>query len=732
MLTASGLTSFRMFRNVPRPVRSLVWAALPWLACACSQSSVPSPFAYDDAGVDAALRDATTSDLSLDVGSVEDPTLGGPCNDDAQCDDQLDCTIDSCDLTLSRCRNRPNDALCDDGVYCNGSEVCEPRLGCRAGDPTSCSDQNSCTIDTCVESDHSCLHQPRDADGDGDPVWNCVDGGGGDCDDTDPLVSSKALEVCGNGKDDNCNGQIDEADCTKPAHDTCADPLLIAASGASTLSLVATALDYPTSCAASTSYHDAVVALSVPAGDAQDVDVVALANASVLALGTAKTCGDAASAQCVSSFPLPGGGSVARMEFYGLTPGNYPLYVASNAATTVSLNVTFGPASSPPSNETCQTAATLVPSQSTLASLASASVDVQSACASSTGDLVYTFTLDQASDVRLYANPLDDQAATLVSLRNADCKKASDELTCRSATPAALFARALPAGQYFVSVAASEPTDVELRLELSAASVAPADEGCAAPPTLAPAVSVAIDLSDHTDAVTTGCLVGAPDSSHLLTLEVSSDVLLVERISDFDSGAVSLFGSDCSEKSRIACDSSQNSPVRARAYGLSPGTYRAVAESQIGNPVTLSALTRTSAPPVFVAFADSCAAPFEMPQTGGRFQGSTASANADFEAGCDVGGQASGGAPDQIFHLALTQKSRVVLDMAGSDYSTLLSVRSGQDCPGLELPLACAAGYVQDRSFLDLTLDPGNYFVLVDGYDGAAGAWQLDAYIAPI
>jgi hypothetical protein len=79
--------------------------------------------------------------------------------------------------------------------------------------------------------------------------------------------------------------------------------------------------------------------------------------------------------------------------------------------------------------------------------------------------------------------------------------------------------------------------------------------------------------------------------------------------------------------------------------------------------------------------------------------------------------------------LELKQKSRVVFDMSGSKYSTMLSVRRGPSCPGAELPLACAAG--ESASFLDLELESGDYFVQVDGYGGDAGAWVLDVYVTP-
>ncbi|HWZ88346.1 MAG TPA: putative metal-binding motif-containing protein, partial [Polyangiaceae bacterium] len=300
--------------------RSLAWCILVSLGLgACGDHSVRSPF-VGDAGDASAAGSPGDSDGGLNVGDdAGDPTLGGPCADDGQCDDGMACTTDTCDTTLARCRHTPDDSQCDDGVYCNGAEVCDPRLGCQAGEPVSCTDLDSCTIDTCVEQDHSCTHVPRDADGDGDPTWNCP--GGGDCNDMDPTVSSKAKEICNNGKDDNCNGQIDEQPCIAPAYDTCADPLEIAQSGVSSVSLAATAFDYPTTCAPSgQNFRDVVVALEVPTGVAQDVDIVAQSAASQVSLGSATTCGDAASTSCSPSV-VTADGSLSRLHLYGLAPG---------------------------------------------------------------------------------------------------------------------------------------------------------------------------------------------------------------------------------------------------------------------------------------------------------------------------------------------------------------------------------------------------------------------------
>src|SRR5262245_35887728 len=91
------------------------------LAVACGSSSVPSPFE----------KDAGSESDASDAHDANDPTLGGPCLDDGQCDDGIDCTTDRCDQKIQRCRFSPDDTKCQDDIFCDGLEECEPGLGCR-------------------------------------------------------------------------------------------------------------------------------------------------------------------------------------------------------------------------------------------------------------------------------------------------------------------------------------------------------------------------------------------------------------------------------------------------------------------------------------------------------------------------------------------------------------------------------------------------------------------------
>ena len=73
------------------------------------------------------------------------------------CDDGVGCTDDSCDEDANSCVNAPDTSECDDGLYCNGSETCDPVADCQPGTPVVCNgDGASCTDEACNEATDSC------------------------------------------------------------------------------------------------------------------------------------------------------------------------------------------------------------------------------------------------------------------------------------------------------------------------------------------------------------------------------------------------------------------------------------------------------------------------------------------------------------------------------------------------------------------------------------------------
>jgi len=387
------------------------------------------------------------------------------------------------------------------------------------------------------------------------------------------------------------------------------------------------------------------------------------------------------------------------------------------------------PASEPPDHETCGTAAEITPGVPEVADIVGVTQDLGSACDTSLGELVYRFTTTDVHDVYVYGGSLDGLGDPVLSLRDPGCALPDDEITCRSESAPVLFARALPPDTYYVAVSATAATPVQVRLELEEPSDPPEDEDCAGAPAIESNRTEAISLQGHLDDLQDSCLANAVDAVRSWTIEETSDVLLLGNLSNGDEGSVSLWKPACTAEDLLACESTSPSPVRASLHDVAPGEYRVAIETRDGNPTRLTAFARPATPPTYVVFADTCDEAQPIPDTGGYFQGNTTNASAQYGAGCDQAGGSPEGAPDQMLRLDLSEPKRVVFDMRGSGYRTLLDVRKGPACPGAEMVAACGVGFYPQRTFLDLQLDPGVYWVQVDGFFGESGPWFLDVFV---
>jgi len=106
----------------------------------------------------------------VDMGCIEP----AGCGSADECDDGVECTNDTCSVDRV-CTNTPLDEMCDasagercdarrgcivpmdctedsdcdDGIFCNGREVCGPEFGCESAGPPMCDDSDDCTLDSC-------------------------------------------------------------------------------------------------------------------------------------------------------------------------------------------------------------------------------------------------------------------------------------------------------------------------------------------------------------------------------------------------------------------------------------------------------------------------------------------------------------------------------------------------------------------------------------------------------
>jgi len=117
------------------------------------------------------------------------------------CNDANLCTIDFFDPTSGMCANLPNDGLsCNDGDVTTQNDVCGASM--CVGTPIICDDGNPDTVDSLDMLTGECIFTLIDNDGDGF-------GPSVDCDDNNPVVNPNAIEVVGDGIDNNCDGITD-------------------------------------------------------------------------------------------------------------------------------------------------------------------------------------------------------------------------------------------------------------------------------------------------------------------------------------------------------------------------------------------------------------------------------------------------------------------------------------------------------------------------------------------
>ncbi|MFQ5479120.1 MAG: hypothetical protein ACE5E4_10935, partial [Candidatus Binatia bacterium] len=96
--------------------------------------------------------------------TVNDLCLDGACRGGTPraCSDGVDCTFDDCDEMANSCGHGADDGFCDDGLFCNGVERCDAVEGCNAGTLRNCIDEVACTVDLCDEEADSCSNIPSD------------------------------------------------------------------------------------------------------------------------------------------------------------------------------------------------------------------------------------------------------------------------------------------------------------------------------------------------------------------------------------------------------------------------------------------------------------------------------------------------------------------------------------------------------------------------------------------
>ncbi len=692
-------------------VRSVACAALLLLACSSEKRSLRNDTLVEDAGI----TDAGT----LPDASVAPPIADVPCNDDGPCDDGFACTDDRCDRFAGRCVHVAHDEQCDDGVYCNGFEVCNLRRGCIAGGDV-CGLGNGCNIARCDEQARTCSTVPRDADADGDPDDHC---GGGDCDDTDARRSSRMSEICGNGLDDNCNGQVDEAACLVPQGADCSAPFALPDAGERTVSTAGSTAPVPSGCPFPLSASSKTIFVTVPRAVDRDT-VLEVSDAAIpVTLVRLAACGTQA-VQCEQSAMVP----FPRVRVEAGASGTETFAVVTAYETTLRLR-TYAIAANPtPLTGECTNPPALTSGVPVRIDFTSLRASLPSDCTNS-GLRSFVLDVPVASSLTLAATSLTGSGSAVIGLRQSACVDLSSEIACRSTDTGPLVHPSLAAGRYVVTAATTGATAIALTATLGPPSSFTTGSLCLLATPIAPGQKLPVSFDDRPDLVRSGCSSGGSAGAFRLDLPSASDVLYVGRLPPVAIGSMALLDAQCTPGAPLSCTMG-STPFHVARQAVSPGPVFVALATNGGGSGTLAVYTRPPTPETPVAGGGGdCATAVPIGANGGRFSGDSTGLPSTIGSTCDTA-LANPRAPTQLFMLNLPTRQRVLLDTHGSAFTTVASIRSGATCPGLEIPSACHVGFTTDRSFLDRVLDAGTYWIVLTGFDGAHGQWVLDAFLA--
>jgi len=171
----------------------------PGEGCSYTNNFAPCDDGIPCTDLDSCFQGACTPGAPLDCADdlycngveVCDLQVGCVPGDPLDLSDGVPCTLDGCDENNDIIVRTPSDPACDDQLFCNGAETCHLTDGCQDGEPPSADDQISCTVDSCDEDNDVMVHVPDDA--------LCSDGKDCTSDSCDPNLDCQHVEIgdCG-------------------------------------------------------------------------------------------------------------------------------------------------------------------------------------------------------------------------------------------------------------------------------------------------------------------------------------------------------------------------------------------------------------------------------------------------------------------------------------------------------------------------------------------------------
>jgi hypothetical protein len=402
-----------------------------------------------------------------------------------------------------------------------------------------------------------------------------------------------------------------------------------------------------------------------------------------------------------------------------LEPGKYFVFVDGYAHEAGSFKMTVSASEVLALSDMCRRAPALVDGPAQTASTEGMIDSVQASCGGGAGGADAAWQLQLASRSRVRLVEHSSEVAPVLHVRRA-CTDPESEVACGESGGAAGDAAVtgiFEPGRYYVFADAHERGGAghyTMRLETAspAGTGAPAD-GCGDAARLSPGDSGSIegDTFSARDDVAGSC--GGADAADVV---YRLDVPRRSRFSaslDAEEGQhlLTLWRRCGDRSSELACGRSVDELLGAGSY------YLAVDGAA---PDALGRFTLQWALHEVTGQGSACgAAPLLV--DGRTVDGNTTGAPDNFDSSCaarpNVVGRLSGG-PDRVYTLALRQRSMVRLQLKAASFDAALALRKAcvDSSAGSPAEVACEADAdTARRTTIERTLEPGTYWVVVDG-----------------
>lgn len=405
-----------------------------------------------------------------------------------------------------------------------------------------------------------------------------------------------------------------------------------------------------------------------------------------------------------------------------LEPGLYYLVVDGFGSAAGEYEVTLTTTPMQSVAEICGGATVLTSGQPVAGTTSGRADYFQATCAGQarSGDQVYAIDVAQRSRMRVRMQSTYDGA---VYVRR-ECSDATTEISCNDDfrdTRHSLVTATVDPGRYYVyadGYASASNGDYSLMAELApAAGTGAAADTCAAPGAHTAGQDLMADTFTAADDLAGSCGgQGAPDVVYRLDLQSRTRVRA--RFLDQEFAPVVYLQSACgTQTSEVFCvDATAGAPIDQI---VAAGTYYLVVDGQTADSFGAAQISLQLDD--LGALEQSCrSAPMIRP--GRQVTGDTTGSTDRFQATCAGNAQS----PDLVYRLQLRRRQRVRISSEQADFDGAIYVRS--DCTDAATEVACNDDAGDNRhSMIEVVLDPGTYFVFVDGYaSGNQGHFTLD------